>query len=605
MDERALCRHDDILSPVESLFQPQKMSLIYYKLKNAIQQNSVTFDGSVIQIGDVKRLVAEKQGLGSEGYHEITLYDPNTGDEYDNDSKVVPRNTLVEVKRKPAATFAPLTSQQRQSDARPLETRTISAAVASQRDGIADDTNTDASQALEDFAKGTASTWQREVRQGVMRGRGRGRGVVPAEYRCPRCEVYGAHWIQDCPTHGDPTYDRKRIRPPVGIPMTRLARSSEGGLVLPDGNTGTLIANEDAFAREVLGIGTSDVNQKEPTEVLAIEGSKMPEKEAPDSKQQEQQQGFGFMPFSISSMSTAAPQLAGMSLKLSSTSQKVDEKDNALFELLKYPELPRGPRDFLLKAYNRDTPLSQEDFEREQDRYNKKGSRSKKSSRRHRSRSRSTSRRRHVNRRYDRSRSRSRSKSKERRSSRSKSRERRRRRSRSKSKERRRRRSGSRERRRRTHRNDSRDSPRRQEDPNPGIKEKRAVSFHENKTNESGPKIPKHENKEASHSQGKHSPIRWNKSTSPRNGASFAGQDEEPDLDYGESDDNIPEEEASPATKGIGKGNESPRDSRSRREREDRSRNDKTDRYRERDSKSRRDRSGYRYSDGKERSRRR
>ena len=66
----------------------------------------------------------------------------------------------------------------------------------------------------------------------------------------------GQHWVQDCPTQGDPNYDRKRVRPPVGIPMTRLARSDEGGLVLPNGQTGTLIANEDAFAREILGLPT-------------------------------------------------------------------------------------------------------------------------------------------------------------------------------------------------------------------------------------------------------------------------------------------------------------------------------------------------------------
>lgn len=65
------------------------------------------------------------------------------------------------------------------------------------------------------------------------------------------------HWVQDCPTQGDPAYDRKRVRPPVGIPMTRLARSEEGGLVLPGGQMGTLIANEDAFAREILGLPTA------------------------------------------------------------------------------------------------------------------------------------------------------------------------------------------------------------------------------------------------------------------------------------------------------------------------------------------------------------
>lgn len=39
--------------------------------------------------------------------------------------------------------------------------------------------------------------------------------------------------------------------------MTRLAKSEEGGLILPDGQTGTLVANEDAFAREILGLPTA------------------------------------------------------------------------------------------------------------------------------------------------------------------------------------------------------------------------------------------------------------------------------------------------------------------------------------------------------------
>ncbi len=81
----------------------------------------------------------------------------------------------------------------------------------------------------------------------------------------------GAHWVQECPTQGDPNFDKKRVRPPVGIPMTRLARSEEGGLVLPGGQMGTLIANEDAFAREVLGLPTA----------------------APPPGQQQQQQGGG------------------------------------------------------------------------------------------------------------------------------------------------------------------------------------------------------------------------------------------------------------------------------------------------------------------------
>lgn len=178
-------------------------SVIYYKLKNAIQQQQVSFEGSVIQIGDVKRLIAEKQGLGSEGAHELNLYDPNTGEEYADDGKVVPRNTLVEVKRRPAAVFAPLlagstgikegdgidgySAGPKSADA---GTHAGELGVGVQLEAYNGDggVGEEESKALQNLLQGTASSWQREVRQGAMRGRGRGRGrgTVPQEYKCPR-----------------------------------------------------------------------------------------------------------------------------------------------------------------------------------------------------------------------------------------------------------------------------------------------------------------------------------------------------------------------------------------------------------------------------------
>ncbi|RZC88401.1 hypothetical protein C5167_016196 [Papaver somniferum] len=47
---------------------------------------------------------------------------------------------------------------------------------------------------------------------------GQGNFRVPPEgYICYRCRVPG-HFIQHCPTNGDPEYDIKRLRPPTGIP---------------------------------------------------------------------------------------------------------------------------------------------------------------------------------------------------------------------------------------------------------------------------------------------------------------------------------------------------------------------------------------------------
>ena len=85
-------------------------SLVRYRFKNAVAEDSVAFDGAVIQIGDVKRLIAVKRGLGADGAAELTLFDPASGEEHTDDAKVIPRNSLVLVKRAPVAKFKPLQS---------------------------------------------------------------------------------------------------------------------------------------------------------------------------------------------------------------------------------------------------------------------------------------------------------------------------------------------------------------------------------------------------------------------------------------------------------------------------------------------------------------
>lgn len=187
------------------LFSSTMASVIYYKLKNALQQQTINFDGSVIQIGDVKRLVAQKEGLGQEGAAELTLFDPNTNVEYSNDSKVIPRNSHVLVKRAPATKFKPLLAStdetQPVSSLPTVEDANLTNMAAPSIPPIADFggdfyseqptapvVGEDETKALQNFLQGTATTWQREVRQAAARGRGRGRGrgAIPSDYKCPR-----------------------------------------------------------------------------------------------------------------------------------------------------------------------------------------------------------------------------------------------------------------------------------------------------------------------------------------------------------------------------------------------------------------------------------
>ncbi|XP_072950529.1 E3 ubiquitin ligase PQT3-like [Typha angustifolia] len=90
---------------------------------------------------------------------------------------------------------------------------------------------------------------------------GLGRGGLqskrpPPGYVCHRCKVPG-HFIQHCPTNGDPAFDIKRMKPPTGIPQSMLMADPNGSYALPSGAVAILKPNEDAFDKEIEGLPTS------------------------------------------------------------------------------------------------------------------------------------------------------------------------------------------------------------------------------------------------------------------------------------------------------------------------------------------------------------
>ncbi|KAK6157956.1 hypothetical protein DH2020_005270 [Rehmannia glutinosa] len=92
----------------------------------------------------------------------------------------------------------------------------------------------------------------------MMGGRGFGRGVFekktpPQGYICHRCKVPG-HFIQHCPTNGDPNFDIRRVKPPTGIPKSMLMATPDGSYALPSGAVAVLKPNEAAFEKEIEGM---------------------------------------------------------------------------------------------------------------------------------------------------------------------------------------------------------------------------------------------------------------------------------------------------------------------------------------------------------------
>ncbi|KAG9446602.1 hypothetical protein H6P81_012730 [Aristolochia fimbriata] len=88
------------------------------------------------------------------------------------------------------------------------------------------------------------------------RGVGLERKTPPQGYICHKCKVPG-HFIQHCPTNGDPNYDIKRVKLPTCIPKSMLMATPEGSYALPSRAVAVLRPNEAAFEKEIEGMPTT------------------------------------------------------------------------------------------------------------------------------------------------------------------------------------------------------------------------------------------------------------------------------------------------------------------------------------------------------------
>ncbi|KAL0036205.1 hypothetical protein WJX79_007926 [Trebouxia sp. C0005] len=204
--------------------------------------------------------------------------------------------------------------------------------------------------------------------------------------------------VHNCPNEGE----YKRVRAPAGIPMTRLMENKDGGLYAPDGTLVSLKPNEDAFLREMAGLPTgteqASAQAEEPklappeTSAAAAAGTStaiVPITSAPTSIPLEAAKPL-LLDNKPHSLGTE-PQLAGegmfssTDLDFSLVPANKPFSENAMTAFLPFgpqddwsptPEddhdrppaqLPRGPKEFIAKAFERDEPLSQEDFEALQD----------------------------------------------------------------------------------------------------------------------------------------------------------------------------------------------------------------------------------------------
>ncbi|XP_007039787.2 PREDICTED: E3 ubiquitin-protein ligase RBBP6 isoform X2 [Theobroma cacao] len=276
---------------------------VYYKFKSARDFDSIAMDGPFISVGTLKEKIFESKHLGRGTDFDLVVTNAQTNEEYLDEAMLIPKNTSVLIRRVPGRPRMPIVAAQEPKvenqieNAQPEKSNFLDADSSvpkypedSEWDEFGNDlysipetlpvqssnplpdappTNkADEDSKIKALIDTPALDWQRQGADGFGPGRGFGRGMggrmggrgfglerktPPQGYVCHRCKVPG-HFIQHCPTNGDPNYDIKRVKPPTGIPKSMLMATPDGSYALPSGAVAVLKPNEAAFEKEIEGL---------------------------------------------------------------------------------------------------------------------------------------------------------------------------------------------------------------------------------------------------------------------------------------------------------------------------------------------------------------
>ncbi|XP_042516993.1 E3 ubiquitin ligase PARAQUAT TOLERANCE 3-like isoform X2 [Macadamia integrifolia] len=295
---------------------------VYYKFKSAKDYDSISIDGHFISVANLKEKIFESKHLGRGTDFDLMVANAQTNEEYIDEATLIPKNTSVLIRRVPgrprmnivAEQDEPKISENKVEDAQPAKSSyTVPDSSVSrfpeesEWDEFGNDlyaipevlpvqssnqvldapppNKADEDSKIKALIDTPALDWQRQTQDGFGSGRGFGRGMggrmmggrgfgraggglerktPPVGYICHRCKVPG-HFIQHCPTNGDPNYDIKRVKPPTGIPKSMLMTTPDGSYALPSGAVAVLKPNEAAFEKEIEGLpSTRSVSELPP-----------------------------------------------------------------------------------------------------------------------------------------------------------------------------------------------------------------------------------------------------------------------------------------------------------------------------------------------------
>ncbi|EAW13782.1 cleavage polyadenylation factor subunit MPE1 [Aspergillus clavatus NRRL 1] len=252
-------------------------SSVHFKFKSQKEPSRVTFDGTGISVFELKREIINQSRLGDGTDFELSIYNEDTGEEYDDDTTIIPRSTSVIARRLPAARPGKGGAARYVSGKMPVNARNVPRTDVPMSTRVTSSSNNTVSNSVLELNNAQteeekinalfnlqANQWKEQQQEmanatPVPFGRGRGKPVnvpdhpPPPGYLCYRCREKG-HWIQACPTNNDPKFDGKyRVKRSTGIPRSLQTKVEKPESLALDGsnedlrNTGVMVNADGDF----------------------------------------------------------------------------------------------------------------------------------------------------------------------------------------------------------------------------------------------------------------------------------------------------------------------------------------------------------------------
>uniref|UniRef100_J3LNK8 CCHC-type domain-containing protein n=2 Tax=Oryza brachyantha TaxID=4533 RepID=J3LNK8_ORYBR len=162
----------------------------------------------------------------------IALYRDKTGEEYTEEAKPIPTGSMVVVRRRvagpPAETIVDSSLKKPLSQGGGGGSSSDSGASSTEAEAV------DEERAISAVIEAAELKWEAPSQGGHCYGHSSTHAwrAPPAGYVCHRCRVPG-HFIQDCPTNGDPRFGIRRVAPAPASSTVLPASGDPEGVVVP------------------------------------------------------------------------------------------------------------------------------------------------------------------------------------------------------------------------------------------------------------------------------------------------------------------------------------------------------------------------------------